>query len=371
MNFIKSLSTKSKTVIVTVIVVIIGYFVVTTITKPTPKKALDSLSISFSGYNGSGYATYNHSKTDDQKAYNAFKDIAMIEAKKAQIDTKTVEQIIKSTATYSELVNKLTSSDTFSNVATSPADVIKYSNFQNHMEKTTFKWENSSSLSNGKKITLTLQDDSSVPYFDKVSKTYTAKGLKQPKTITLSEKDFSIKSDGTNGYASIIVKYGKTTLFDSSSYSYSAKNKRYKNGDTITIKSSKISNELDTEAKKFTINGKNINFKVSGLPDATLKITNLNDIVKKVNESDDLTFDSAYLMSDNSKLSSPELILYFKDNKDNEYHYYTNSNIGNVKDNKISTDSLFFPIYETTKNSPETDILSFNSSYSYVYKLIQ
>lgn len=134
------------------------------------------------------------------------------------------------------------------------------------------------------------------------------------KSNTVSEKDFSIDKYGTNGHAmiSIKLKANNASIFDSYS-------KGYKNGDTIKISKSDINSMIDVGKTKYTV-AHDLKFKVSGLPDATIKINNLDTIINQFDSNGTNEFTGGFISySPHSDDLSIKLFYKSKGNNDMQF----------------------------------------------------
>jgi len=369
-DIMKKLMTKKAIGIIgAIIVIIVGFNIVS---KPSIKRSVDALPIIFTGYNGSGTMTVKDNSKAEKASYSLLKSIALVDAKKSGIDMSKVKEIIKNNPTDSnELKTRLIDVDSFS---VSLNEAPKYQNFIDHLNKTSMD-TGSDDLKNGDKVKFTVADSSTVPYFKAITKTYTVKGLKKTKVVSLSDKDFKIKTTGTNDYGDVDVTYNKKDIFESETAD-DGNRKQFANGDTITLTSKNIANKLNTQATKYTLAGDKVTLKISSFEDATMAISNLGDIIKRSNFDDDSDIaDNAGLVayisaSSKSDLDSPTLDIFAKD-KTGGYLNETYRDV-TLKNGKLDINN-HYPQFSTTNKdeTPAKQMLSSSSDNKYVYKLVQ
>lgn len=333
-----------------VVLVITGAVVgINNINKPSIQQTVDALPITFTGYNGSGYMTFKKSSKAEKSSYNLLKSIALVDAKAADIDISKIKKIIKENPTNAnELKTHLTSSDSYS---VSLNESTKYQKFIDHLQKTNID-TGSRELKNGDKVKLTVQDTSDSPYFKKVTKTYTVRGLKKSNVVNLSLKNFTIKTTGTNGYGFVTIKYGTKQVFSSAN-----SEKNYINGDIVTLTSKVVTGALNTKSVKYKLNGDKVTFKISSFEDATMPISNLNDFG-----------DNAYIsVPSKSDITSPTLEIFTKSDNGG---YTTESYMNGVtlKDGKLEKGN-YSPELNFSSLSPEKEMATFDNKY--VYRLVQ
>ena len=358
-----------KTILGIVVIVVVAVFGFNTLMTPSVKKTVDSMPVTFEGYNGSGTMTLKNDKDGKKSAYKLLKTIALVDAKESGIDVSKVKKIIKNNPTdVSELRNQLTNTDSYS---VSLNESPKYEKFIDHLEKIDIS-TGSSDLKNGDKVKLTVSDSSDTPYFKKVSKTYTVKGLKKVKTVTLSAKDFTVKTKGTNGYGSVSINYGKH-IVASSTNENSGQKKQYVNGDSFTLTSKKVANALNKDSTKYKLSSNKISFKVSGFEDPIIAVSNLSDLA-----NNDDTVVSAYISADTKKditSGSPNLTVFTKNDMNSGAKYgITEYRYGvSVKNGKVDKGNTF-PDYYSTDETPESYMSPTDEDSTpslYTYKLVQ
>lgn len=266
---------KFKWLIIAIIAIIIVATIITLVVK---NKAIDvkgDVDVEFSGYDKSGNA-------------------ALTEGSEEKIERKLLVQALK----QSKFKNK----EVIDMIKNGDEDDIDPMNFNNEEQKKLEKAEkiydsveldtyNDSNLSNGDKTTvkLSVKKGISDDYKLKVKefkKSFKAKGLKKPKTVTTKDifSNIETKFTGLNnsGKLNLITKNDESDGYDISSYNFTVPNNgNLKNGDKINLELPKelISNIQDSGSKTFK-GSKTYQVEVKDLPDVN-DIDNINDIIDK------------------------------------------------------------------------------------------
>lgn len=281
MGFYNRLSQKNKLLILMFpILILIVVVLVVVLRRPSIQSSLDKTTVEFTGYNGSGRASIvTKSKSEQENAFNLIKAIALTEAKSANIDSDKVINILNATKDHNlSSLSGLTDSDNYSGISAN--DAPKYQQFIDHMENTQIYFDGLNSIKNGDRVKLVIEDRSNVSFLKKkyVSKEFKVTGLKNSKKTTLSSKDFTVKTSGTNGYGNVSIKYGNVSIFNDKDNV----TRKFSNGDTISIKRSKISKKLNSDDHKYTTNTSKITFKINGLPNSKIHLSGLDSILNGV-----------------------------------------------------------------------------------------
>lgn len=198
MNKLAGLSAKVKLVIAVVIVVIvaiIAFFLKTTTATMTPQQALNIMVFESKGYVGTGTIQPSEKSSAKAKNHKAYQAIALYEAKQAKMDTDIVKRVFDKESNgetaFKTLQNKATyTTDIYGNIKNS-----KQADFQNHISSTKIDAEQSGTTTvrkNGAKQEVILEDMSSSPYFEKVSRKVAYSGLKAKQKIYVTSDDFAI-----------------------------------------------------------------------------------------------------------------------------------------------------------------------------------
>lgn len=239
--------------------------------------------VEFTGYQGKGEAGLK------DNALDTWKEIASYEGKKAKVENKTMKALVEK----ADSVNDLTDTDNFS-VGMSSEQSINVSAYLDHMDKTSVGFENSSDLKNGDKVKLVIEDSSTKPYFKKVEKEYTVKGLKKMKQLSIASlvKDLSVVKNSTNHYAAADIEYTGKEKIDAYSLTHqlSNYNKTVSNGDVLTSSKTEaeIAKELNNRnsSAQFTgRKGKKVSFTVSGLKSDTPRPSNMDEVIALVRKA--------------------------------------------------------------------------------------
>jgi len=276
MNIIKIkkfLIDHKKKIIVIAAVVVVGAIGLNAAFQPSVSRDFKAMPVKFSGYNGSGYIDSADTKETEKKGVKLAMAVAKVEAKKAGVDFAKIQKPRDDDKTYTQAMDTMgDATDRLDLLGDS--DIEKYGEFFDHMEATKIDTgRNSSNLKNGDKVKLTLSDTSTKPYFKSVSVTKKVTGLKKASNVTLSEKDFKVKSEGIDGSGTFSLTFKGHDVYDSS------KKTKLSNGDSVTVKSKSI--DLPNVAgKKYKVG--NLKFKISGLLSKTVDITNLSTIDERV-----------------------------------------------------------------------------------------
>ena len=213
MGFYNRLSQKNKLLILMFpILILIVVVLVVVLRRPSIQSSLDKTTVEFTGYNGSGRASIvTKSKSEQENNFNLIKAIALTEAKSADIDSDTVINILNANKDHKlsdlSLSNSgLTDPDNYSGISAN--DAPKYQQFIDHIENTNIDFDGLNSIKNGDRVKLLIEDRSNVSFLKKkyVSKEFKVTGLKNSKKTTLSSKDFTVKTSGTNGYGNVSIK---------------------------------------------------------------------------------------------------------------------------------------------------------------------
>lgn len=198
MNKLADMSAKVKLVIAVVIVVVVAVVALifkTTNTTMTPQQALNSMEFESKGYVGTGTIQPSGKSGAKAKNHKAYEAIALYEAKQAKMDTNIVKRV------FDKESNGETAFKTLQNKATYTTDIYgsikdsKQADFQNHISSTKIDaGQNGTNTvrKNGAKQEVILEDTSSSPYFEKVSRKVAYSGLKAKQKIYVTSDDFAI-----------------------------------------------------------------------------------------------------------------------------------------------------------------------------------
>ncbi|WP_208422663.1 hypothetical protein [Latilactobacillus fragifolii] len=292
---------------------------------------LKKAKVEFTGYNGYGVASIA-----EESSLQIYKEIARFEGKKANVDKKTLDSLIETADSSSDLYD----ADKFNPLTMKSAEINNAKNYIEHMEKTSIDFDKSSNLKNGETIKLTIKDDTTKPFFKPVNKTYKVKGLKKQKRIAVKDikaSDFKLSNSGTNTHGRVSLYYtghGKTYVNKATDIT---SKKGYSNGDKIAISEVKLAKILNDGGRYayYGRKGHNINLTVSGLKRNKPKKnpTNLAAVITEVQKNTTEIF-SEYKGSKlvHAYLDNGKLYLDYR-TPDNEH--YEISNWAKIKHNKL------------------------------------
>lgn len=257
-DIVKNVSKKQWAIVLVIVIAVVGAFIYQTTKKVDISK---DANVSFSGYDGSGTATFD-SSTLYNKSITAYTD-------KAKLGEYWKQKFIDSSATTDSLAGA-TSSD-----QDKIAKVIRWS------KGTNFTLSKYNDLSNGDKVTLSVTSSEKDSPVKTVKKTFTVHGLKKVKEVSTNSvsKNLKFKFYGFNNHGTAAISSSKYT---DTNVTFKIKNNgSLKNGDKISVN---IPKELlnTTEGVRYT-GDKTITVTVSGLRDVSA-ISNA-DAVQKVTDS--------------------------------------------------------------------------------------
>lgn len=182
-------------VVIVVVVAVIALIFKTTNTTMTPQQALDSMAFESKGYVGTGTILPSEKSGAKSKNHKAYRAIALYEAKQAKMDTNIVKRVFDKESNgetaFKTLQNKSAyTTDIYGNIKDS-----KQADFQKHISSTRIDaGQNGTNTvpKNGTKQEVILEDTSSSPYFEKVSRKVAYSGLKAKQKIYVTSDDFAI-----------------------------------------------------------------------------------------------------------------------------------------------------------------------------------
>lgn len=238
MNKLAKFSGKVKiaiTIVVIIIVALVAVGVKKSTDTMTPKQAFNSMVFETNGYVGT--ATVSPSDKSKAKATNhkAYEAIALYEAKQAKMDTDIVKRTFKNESNGEVAFKTLQSGSTYVSDVYGNIKDSKQADFEHHMSNTKIDTNDYAVAKNGAKRTITLEDTSASPYFEKTTRKITLSGLKSKQKKYLNSDSFVITRYDSRGIYNI---YYKTTDGGQDAYSL------------VTLTGKKIKSLLKTQQPK-------------------------------------------------------------------------------------------------------------------------
>lgn len=256
-QILTKVSKKQWSALAVIVVVVIGFVVYQSNKKVDVTKGV---TVSFSGYNGTGTASYD-GNVFDKNVLNAFFD-------KAKLSENLKRSILDSSLT----------SDSYATLSSSDKDKIaKIARWKSSTKGNLNKYSN---LSNGDKVTLSVTSTEKDSPVKTVKKTFTVHGLKKIKNVStkkvIDKLKFKFTGVDNKGTVAITSKaYDEDIVFNIKN------NGSLKNGDKLTVD---IPDELfEAEDGVRYVGKRSTTLTVSGLIDANA-ISN-SDAVKKVTDA--------------------------------------------------------------------------------------
>lgn len=247
MNKLAKLSGKVKiaiTIVVVVIVAVIAVGVKKSTATMTPKQAFNSMFFETKGYVGTATVSPSNKSKAKAKNHKAYEAIALYEAKQAKMDTDIVKRTFKNESDGAVAFKTLQSGSTYVSDIYGNIKDSKQADFEHHMSNTKIDTNDYAAAKNGAKRTITLEDTSASPYFEKTTRKITLSGLKSKQKKYLNSENFVITryDDTVDGKPNYICYY-KTGEDSYSEITFSKKSKIYlslkkqqpKAGDTVSI----------------------------------------------------------------------------------------------------------------------------------------
>lgn len=278
----------------------------------------DNITVEFSGYNGSGTLTYNSNDIEE------LLEKAVLESK--GIPEATVKRIIND-----DELAYIDESEDFSDEMY--AKIIEADEL---LDKVSYGFDKTSSLSNGDKVTFEIKTTDDIPV-KATKKTFKVSGLKKVTKTTLKEllKDSPITFSGYNGYGSVVNdEDDKYSVTGSAIHNLS-------NGDKVKIKleQSYIS-ELESKGIQIKDSDSSQEIEVSGLKNIS-DIGNIDDVYTKLED---------YVKAQNKDSSSDYSSITYTIEPQKDYIFYSDSSL---EDNSSLSIARIYKITKTTTNTEQ------------------